>query len=393
MSRLRVLHLGKFYAPEKGGMETALETLCRGELPVVETHALVMNRARKTTQDVVDGVPVTRVASWLTIGAVAFAPALPFRLARARADVVVLHEPNPMALVACFLVRLSAPLVIWYHSEVVRPAWRYRLFYRQFLESALRRAARIVVASPPMQNVPALEAYRTKCVVIPYGLDPDRYQATPVVRARADALREGTRGPILLFIGRLVAYKGLDVLLHALPGLDARTVIVGDGPLRSSLETMVRALGLGDRVELTGEVADDERLAWLHACGALVLPSTTRQEAFGMVQLEAMLCGRPVISTDLPTGVPWVNVHGETGFVVRAGDPASLRGALDRIVADAAGRQALGAAARARALTVFTADAMCTAALDLYRDLSRPTASMQAGRDGLAGHRRGGPAR
>ena len=120
-------------------------------------------------------------------------------------------------------------------------------------------------------------------------------------------------------------------------------MIVGDGPLRGALETTVRGLGLGDRVQFTGEVRDDERLAWLHACDALVLPSTTRQEAFGMVQLEAMLCGRPVVSTDLPTGVPWVNVHGETGLVVRAGDAASLRGALDRLVADPDLRQALGA--------------------------------------------------
>src|SRR6185295_2423032 len=143
----------------------------------------------------------------------------------------------------------------------------------------------------------------------------------------------------------------LEVLLRALPGLEARTVIVGDGPLRGALETMVRERGIRDRVQLVGDVTDEERLAWLHACDALVLPSTTRQEAFGMVQLEAMLCGRPVVSTDVPTGVPWVNVHGETGFVVRAGDADSLRGALDRLVADPDLRQALGAAARARALT------------------------------------------
>ncbi len=379
MSRLRVLHLGKFYAPEKGGMETALRALCRGEQRAVETRGLVMNRTRTTAHDVVDGVPVTRVACWMRIGAVAVAPTLPMHLARADADVVVLHEPNPMALVAYFVVRPSAPLVIWYHSEVVRPGWRYRLFYRPFLEFALRRVARIVVASPPMQGVPALAAYRAKCVVIPYGLDPDRYQPTAAVRARANALRERARGPILLFVGRLVPYKGLDVLLRALPGLEAQTVIVGDGPLRGSLDTTVRTLGLDDRVHLTGEVADDEHLAWLHACDALVLPSTTRQEAFGMVQLEAMLCGRPVVSTDLPTGVPWVNVHGETGFVVRAGDAASLRGALDRLVAEPDLRQALGAAGRARALTAFTADTMCAAAVGLYQEVSRSTGSPRAG--------------
>ena len=139
MRRLRILHLGKFYPPVRGGMETVLQTLCRGELRTVQTRALVMNRSRKTTHDVVDGVPVTRVASLLTVGAVAVAPTLPLWLARAEADLLVLHEPNPMALLAYFVARPRAPLIIWYHSEVVRPGWRYRLFYRPFLEFALRR--------------------------------------------------------------------------------------------------------------------------------------------------------------------------------------------------------------------------------------------------------------
>jgi rhamnosyl/mannosyltransferase len=132
----------------------------------------------------------------------------------------------------------------------------------------------------------------------------------------------------------------------------------------------VRELGLSDQVQLAGEVTDEERLAWLHACAALVLPSTTRQEAFGMVQLEAMLCGRPVVSTDLPTGVPWVNVHGQTGLVVRAGDATLLRGALDRLVNDADVRHALGAAGRTRVLQTFTADKMCAAALALYQEVA-----------------------
>ena len=140
--------------PRRAAWRRSLQTLCRGGQRAVQTHALVMNRARATRHDVVDGVPVTRVASWVTIGAVAVAPALPLRLARADADLVVLHEPNPMALLAYFVARPRAPLIIWYHSEVVRPGWRYRLFYRPFLEFALRRAARIVVASPPMQDRP-----------------------------------------------------------------------------------------------------------------------------------------------------------------------------------------------------------------------------------------------
>src|SRR5262245_40997227 len=165
MSRLQVLHLGKYYPPSRGGIETVVETLCRGARESADSHALVINRDGPTTSEVFDGVSVVRVASIATVGAVSVAPMLPVWLARARADVMVLHEPNPMALVAYALARPRIPLVVWFHSEVIRPKWRYRLFYRPFLEFALRRASRIVVASPPMREVEALADHRHKCVV------------------------------------------------------------------------------------------------------------------------------------------------------------------------------------------------------------------------------------
>jgi rhamnosyl/mannosyltransferase len=364
---MRILHLGKYYPPVSGGIETVLETLCRGEAPIAETRALVLTRSRRTVHEVIDGVAVTRVGSLATVGAVSVAPLLPFWLARARADVLVLHEPNPMALVAYYLARPSMPLIVWYHSEVIRPRWRYRLFYHRVLEFALRRARRIVVASPPMLDVPALAAHRDRCVVIPYGLEIARYESAPAVAARAVAIRAAAATPILLFVGRLVRYKGLDVLLRALPGLDVRTVLVGDGPLRDALEALVRQLGLADRVHFAGGVTDDELLSWYAACDVMVLPSVSRQEAFGMVQLEAMLCARPVVSTALPTGVPWVNRHEETGLVVPPGDAAALRGALVRLIGDPDLRRQLGAAGRARVLRTFTAEAMCGAAAALYR--------------------------
>jgi rhamnosyl/mannosyltransferase len=263
--------------------------------------------------------------------------------------------------------------VVWYHSEVIRSAWKYRLFYEPFLEFALHRAVRIVVASPPMCEVPALRAYRDKCTVVPFGLRVERYaEEVPGLR------RTGAR-PTFLFVGRLVGYKGLDVLLEALPDLDAETVIIGDGPLRGALERMASDLGVRDRVRFLGEVTARQLLTWYQACDALVLPSITRQEAFGMVQLEAMLCGRPVISTDLATGVSWVNQDEHTGLVVKPGDVGELRQALMRLIEDPDLRQRLGAAARARVLSHFTAERMCSATRTLYQDvISRGSSATQA---------------
>jgi lipopolysaccharide/colanic/teichoic acid biosynthesis glycosyltransferase/glycosyltransferase involved in cell wall biosynthesis len=382
MSRLRLLHLGKYYPPVRGGIETVLETLCRGERGRLDSRALVLGTASgaapRTVHEVVDGVPVTRVRSFGTVGAVALTPTLPWWLARARADVIVLHEPNPMALVAYALVRPRTPLVVWMHSEVIRPRWQYKLFYEPLLNLALRRATRIVVASPPMLDAPSLAPFRDKCVVVPYGLCP-----APYTTGAAAAARPVGEPTTLLFVGRLVPYKGVDVLLRALQGLAARAVIVGDGPCRASLESLAADLGVADRVTFAGQVPDDTRLEWYRAADVFVLPSVSRQEAFGMVQVEAMLSGLPVVSTALPTGVPWVNQHGETGLVVPPGDPDALRAALASLAASSELRRRLGAQARTRALATFTAERMCDGAYDVYRHAAA-TARAQASGWGTA---------
>ena len=363
MSRLKVLHLGKYYPPVRGGIETVLETLCRQARTCVDSRALVLGTSLRTVHEVVDGVPVTRAGSLGSVGGVALTPSFPWWLARAAADVIVLHEPNPMALLACALVRPRAPLVVWMHSEVIRPRWQYTLFYEPLLNLALRRAVRIVVASPPMLGAPPLAPFRRKCAVVPFGIDPAPYAAAGAARVSSASTE-----PTVLFVGRLVAYKGVDVLLRALTGLAVRTVIVGDGPCRAALEALAAELGVGDRVTFTGTITDDERFAWYRKADLFVLPSVSRQEAFGMVQIEAMFSGLPVVSTALPTGVPWVNEHGRTGLVVPPGDSAALREALETLAGAPAERRRLGAQARARAATHFTAERMCGGAFEVYRD-------------------------
>jgi rhamnosyl/mannosyltransferase len=376
MRRLRILHVGKYYPPVKGGIETVVETLCRGDSRWAESHALVMSRDRSTTLEVRDGVRVRRVGSVATVGAVSLAPALPFWLARADADVMVLHEPNPMALLAYFLARPSIPLVVYYHSEVIRPRWQYRLLYEPLLEFALRWAARIAVSSPPMLEVSALAPYRAKCAVVPLGLQVERYAVSRAIEERAASLRPGGLAPLLLVVGRLVGYKGVDVLLKSLPGLHADAVIVGDGPQRASLEVLSRELGIADRVRFVGETTNEDLLAWYHACDIFVLPSTTRQETFGMVQLEAMSCGKPVVSTELGTGTSWVNDHERTGLVVSPRDPIALHQALRTLIADPDLRQRFGAAARARVLEHFNAETMCSTTRSLYQDIGLAGASV-----------------
>ena len=209
---MKVLHVGKYYPPVPGGMERVLQLLCEGERRQVDSRVLVAGTRRTTLHEARNGVPVTRAGSLATIGSVGLSPALPLELFRARRDITVLHEPNPVALVSDYVTAGRGPLVVYFHSEVVRAEWKYALLYRPFLRRVLDRAARIIVASPSMaERAEQLAAYRHKCVVIPYGIDPAPLATTSAVCARAAELRDQSGTPLVLFTGRLVPYKGVDV--------------------------------------------------------------------------------------------------------------------------------------------------------------------------------------
>ena len=377
----RVLHLGKFYPPVTGGMERVLQTLCLVSAGLVESQVLVMHTGREDLHEEVtigetDGLPpatvdITRVGTLVRYGSVNVAPGFVAALRRSRADLIVLHEPNPWALLSYAIARPSAPLAIWYHSDVVRPALQYALFYAPLARFAYNRAERVVVSSPALaEKARALASYRDRVSVIPFGINPNEWSLTPVDRDRAGRTEDQIGGPFVLFAGRHVPYKGVDVLLRALSHVSIRAVIVGDGPARAEWETLAWQLGLADRVRFEGEVSPPRLRALMQACAAFVLPSVTRAEAFGYVQLEAMACGKPVVSTDVPSGVSWVNQHNETGLVVTAGDAEALANALTTLMGDAGLRSRFGDAGRQRVEREFTLSALRSRMATFYEELS-----------------------
>jgi lipopolysaccharide/colanic/teichoic acid biosynthesis glycosyltransferase/glycosyltransferase involved in cell wall biosynthesis len=367
---VRVLHVGKFYPPARGGMEQVLRLLAEGERQHVDVAVLVAGTRWRTSRETSAGVRVTRAGCLGVVGSAGVCPTFPYHLARAKADVVVVHEPNPLGLLSYAVARPRGRLVVWLHSELIEHRWYYR-FYRPLLAWGVRRAAAIVVSSARLaEHADTLRSVRDKCVVVPLGIDAERFVPTEETERRAHALRARYGASFVLFVGRLVPYKGVDVLLDALAGSGIPAVIVGSGPLEAALRRRCEALGLCDGVHFVGEVSDEDLAALYRACAVLVLPSIARNEAFGLVQLEAMACARPVVSTDLPTGVPWVNQHGRTGLVVPPGDPRALRAALRRLLADPALREKLGEDGRRRVAREFTVPGMVRATTALYRRLA-----------------------
>ena len=356
---LRVLHVGKYYPPVPGGMERVVQMLCSVARDRLDSRVLAFSRETSTIEEIVEGVAVTRVATFGQAGSVPVAPTFAAYLRQAAADLMIVHEPNPWALLSLLMARPRVPFAIWFHSDVVRPALQYRLFYEPVARPVYAHAARFVVSSPALADrSPVLKRYANRVAVIPFGIDAAAWHPTPAIAERARALRASAERPVVLFIGRLVPYKGVDVLIQAVSPLPVRLVIVGDGPMREAWTGLAAAHTDRAQIEFTGALPDDEVKAWLQAAEALVLPSVTPAEAFGMVQLEAMASGVPVISTQLASGVPWVNRDGETGLVVPPRDVAALRQAIARLLADPDLRARLGAGGLARVRSEFSVAAM-----------------------------------
>jgi len=362
---LRILGIGKFYPPEYvGGLESAVVALnaelLRSGCQV--TYVVSAVRGRGGVSDV-GGVRVVRARCLGTLFSQPVSPGLVSAARREPGDVVHLHHPNPLGDLAALADR-GRPLVVTQHSDVVRQRALWPL-YGPVVRRALARARRIVVASEPYRALSReLEGFDEKVRVIPYGIDGTRFGPRPEVAARAAALRASWGAqPVVLAVGRLVGYKGFDVLLEAARGLDAAVVIAGSGPLAPEL-----ARAAGGNVILAGQVEDAELPAYYAACDVFCLPSVTIAEAFGIVLLEAMASGKPLVTTSLPTGVTAVNRDGRTGLVVPPRDADALREALRTVLEDEARRAAMGRAAREVFEREYSSRVMAERYLTVYRE-------------------------
>lgn len=360
--KLKILHIGKFYPPHMGGIETHLQALC-GELrKTADVRVLVAGDGRKTREDTCDGVPVSRLANLCTLAATPLCPGLVQRIRRSDADIVHLHWPNPAAFLAYLASGRSGRLVVTYHSDVVRQRVFGALF-EPFLHAVLRRAAAILVGSPNyLASSPTLAKHRERCVVVPFGIEVNSFAECDAKSVSAIRQQHGER--IVLSVGRLVYYKGFEHLIRAMARVDGRLLIIGEGPLRASLEKLAQSLGLLGRVIFLGRV--DDLVPYYHAAKIFALASVARSEAFGIVQIEAMAAGLPVVNTALDSGVPFVSQHGVTGLTVKPGDAASLGDALNLLLNDAALRQRFGQAARKRADEEFSLRKMTDTILNFY---------------------------
>ena len=363
---LRVLHVGKYYPPSRGGIETHLAELCHGLVGKIDQLVVVAKDQGPTIRERIDAVDVVRLRTLLRFGGAPVCPGLSQVMRDSRADIIHVHLPNPAAVLSYLYARHAGALVVTYHSDIVRQRVLGALF-SPILHHFLDRADAIIAPTEyHIRNSSVLRKYEEKCRIVPYGM---RVDTTPVNEEEllpTDALR-----PMILAVGRLVGYKGFDVLIHAMVRVDAHLIIVGDGPERAALEALIQRLGLRERVTMLGAVTNLRR--YYNAARLFVLPSVSSNEAFGLVQLEAMAWGIPVVNTALPTAVPHVSLDGETGKTVPPRDAEALGTAINELLADERQCQRMGIAGRRRFSERFGVETMAERALDVYEEVATGT--------------------
>ena len=376
---MRVLHAAKYYPPVRGGMETIVRDLAEGTAEDWDVTVMAAHDRRGTVEERRGGVRVVRVSSLGAIHSVPICPLFPFHLWRSRSDCVVLHEPNPVAGSALFLRTPSPRLVIWHHSDLLRPWWAPQTYGR--LQAALyRRADCVIVSSPNLADASVLVQQARRVAIVPFGIPLARYRQDDArTRAAVAAIHLAIPGPRLLFVGRLVYYKGVHVLIDAMAACRGTLMIAGEGPLEADLRQQVAARGLTDRVVFLGHVSDEDLPHYYRAADLFVLPSIAKTEAFGVVQLEAMAAGRAVVSTNLPTGVPWVNQDGVSGLVVPPGDADALATALTRLLDDDPLRERLSRNAASRADAVFSQQTMINRFKHVVETIVRAPEQLESG--------------
>ncbi len=369
---MKILQVYKdYYPPVKGGIEGHLNLLSEGLRRYgMDVEVLVSNTRASLEHINVNGIPVTKVPQ---LGRFASAPlnaTFPFWLQKLgkTADIIHFHFPNPTAELSSLFPGLTNNVVVTYHSDIVKQK-RLKEVYSPFLVRFLKKSRAIIATSRNyVHSSHVLSQFEHKCRVIPLGIDIEKFRYPQEKRSEIEAIRR-QYGPFVLFIGRFRYYKGLHVMIEAMRRIHGRLLLIGTGPLERELRRQTREAGLSQKVFFLGELSDFEMIRYLHACEVFVLPSIQRSEAFGIVQLEAMACGKPVVCTELNTGTSFVNQHGRTGLVVVPGNVESLVEAVNRLMDQPELRRQYGQAGYRRVSTHFSVERMIGEVVSLYWEI------------------------
>jgi len=343
---MKVLHIGKYFSPFKGGMENymrdTMAALCRRGVKctaLVHHHDLTFKNSDEKYKADGGHFRVLKAGVILKLLYTPISPMFPFLFKRLlkgfQPDVLHIHMPNLSAISALVLSRAKTiPWVLHWHADVVAssPLMKFvYFFYRPFERKLLKRANTIIVTSEAYRDSSEpLSDFLHKCQVVPLGIDSRRFKTKMGFHSLPESAEE-RKNLNVLAAGRLTYYKGFEYLIRAAAMVEAARVnIVGTGDREKELKALVTRLDLENRVVFHGALSDQELIKHFSQCDCVCLPSIERTEAFGIVLLEAMFFSKATLVSDVPgSGMGWVVEDSVTGIKVEPANPESLAKALD----------------------------------------------------------------
>ena len=379
MKPLRVLHFGRF-GNHLGGVERHAHHLCQqlASMGIDVTNLVASSDKHASETHCFKLYHQIQVPCWGVAFSTALAPTLPIKAWQLHRDhsfdLLHLHFPDPLTHLASRMLPPNIPRVISWHSDIVRQKKILR-YYHPFLLNEIRRADALIAAThahfSSSHQIP--DDYPVeKRHVVPYGMSYTKFERRIEHEPMISKLHSIAQGrPIVFALGRHVYYKGFNVLIDAIQKTNAYLILGGDGPLRQQLEQTAASLALQERILFTGRIEDADLPAYFHACDVFCLPSVEQSEAFGLVQLEAMSCGKPVICTQLNNGVNEVNQHLVTGLAVPPNDHNALADAINRLLTDLPLRTRLSRQAHEHALSSYSLNEMGKRCLAVYESVLR----------------------
>lgn len=374
---VKILHIGKYYPPALGGIEYFLQDLVKEQVKSGHQVKILCHQhfPRKKQVTSKDGLEINRTACW---GTFAYAPVSPtfgrdFLSLKESFNPAIIHIHMPN-LSAFWLLRYAhnTPIVIHWHSDVLTSNKQIKLRllypgYRFFEHKLLQKANKVIVTSKEyLKYSKALENYKAKCTIISLGISLDRLKVknnhpNEHIKAHKIGLIDTDQSEtkaykfIVLSVGRFTYYKGFEYLIRAAKYLPTTKVIIaGDGPLKNKMQKLCQKIGVTDQVLLPGKLTDAQLANLIKKCDVFCLPSIEKTEAFGLVLLEAMAYGKPLITTNVQgSGMNEVNIHGQTGLVVPPESVAQLVKGLQEILYKPEMKNRAGANSKKRLLGNF----------------------------------------
>ena len=367
---MRILHFYKTSFPESmGGVEQVIDQIATGtNKHGVHTDVLSLSEKQSHAMVEINGYQVHRSKLNFQIASngFSFSAFKRFKELAQQADLIHYHFPWPFMDLVHLLTRVKKPSLVTYHSDIVRQKHWLKL-YQPLMNCFLKDVGCIVATSPNyLATSNVLSKYKEKVQLITYGLDKKNYPVPATEKLSYWSERFGPK--FFLFVGVLRYYKGLHILLEAAKGTNYPIVIVGAGPIEAELKKQAEETGLSN-IHFLGFLSDEDKVALLTLCYALLFPSHLRSEAFGISLLEGAMYGKPLISSEIGTGTSFINIADETGLVVPPSDPLAFRQALDTLWQNPEMASAMGRKAEQRYWDLFTADKMVASYIDLYRKL------------------------